>query len=320
MQKIKTALVTGCAGFVGSNLVDSLLKKNIKVIGIDNLKTGKIKFLSWAKKSKKFTFYKKDLKDIKINSKIFKEKIDIVFHLAANADVRFGLNNPKRDIDQNIINTLNILEICRHNSIKRIAFSSSGSVYGEAKCIPTKETESFPIQTSIYGATKVAAEGLISAYAEGYNIQCWIFRFVSILGPRYTHGHVYDFFLKLKANKNKLDVLGNGKQKKSYLHIEDCIKAMFIAVDKCKDKVNIFNLGTDSYCEVNESIKWICKRLKVKPKLIYTGGNKGWIGDNPFIYLKIDKIKSLGWKPKFSIKKSIEDTLNYFEKNSWIFK
>lgn len=320
MKKIKTAIVTGCSGFIGSNLVDRLLNKNIKVIGLDNFKTGKIKFLCNAQKNKNFKLFNIDLKNLKKNSKCFKNQIDIVFHLAANADVRYGLFNPKRDVDQNIINTFNVLEACKFNKIKNFVFSSTGSVYGEAHMIPTSEKEAFPIQTSIYGASKVAGEGLITAYATGYNIKCWIFRFVSILGPRYTHGHVYDFYKQLKKNKNKLKVLGNGEQKKSYLHVEDCINAMLIAIKKSKEDINIYNLGTESFCKVNDSIKWICKKLKVSPKLIYTGGDRGWIGDNPFIYLNVKKIISLGWKPKYSIKKSIEDTLNYFEKNAWIFK
>lgn len=319
--KIKVALVTGAAGFVGSNLVDFLLKKKIKVIGIDNLKTGKKIFLENAFKNKNFTFFKVDLLSLKPFSKIFNKNIDIVYHLAANADVRFGLKNPRRDIDQNILCTFNVLEASKKNKIKNIVFSSTGSVYGEAETIPTKENASFPIQTSIYGASKLASEGLISAYCEGYNMRCWIFRFVSILGPRYTHGHVYDFYKKLMNNPNELFILGNGKQKKSYLHVYDCINAMHVAIKKkTRKKINIFNLGTDDYCQVNDSVKWISNILSLSPNLKYSGGKRGWIGDNPFIYLDTKKIRLLGWKPKFSIKKSVEDTVNYFLKNKWIFK
>ncbi len=320
MKKIKIALVTGAAGFVGSNLVDFLLKKKIKVIGIDNLKTGKKKFLEGALNNKNFRLFKIDLINLKALSKIFNNKIDIVYHLAANADVRFGLKNPKNDINNNILCTFNVLEACRKNKINNIVFSSTGSIYGEAEEIPTKENTNFPIQTSVYGASKLAGEGLICAYSEGYNLKCWIFRFVSILGPRYTHGHVFDFYKKLKSNSKKLLVLGNGRQRKSYLHVQDCIRAIDIACKKTNKKINIFNLGTDDHCEVNDSVRWITNALRVSPKLEYSGGKRGWIGDNPYIYLDTKKIRSLGWKPNFSIKQSVEDTIKYFLENEWIFK
>ena len=310
----KKYIVTGAAGFIGSHMVDALLKEGNIVIGIDNLSTGKIFFLKESLKNKNFLFIKKDLLKQSEIDKLFKYDIEAVFHFSANADVRYGLLNPRRDLDQNIIITFNVLEACRKNKIKKIIFSSTGSIYGESEKIPTSEKSSFPIQTSIYGASKLAGEGLITAYAEGYDIKCWIFRFVSILGPRYTHGHVYDFFKKLKSNSKSLYVLGNGKQKKSYLHVYDCINAMLIAINKSKQKVNIFNLGTNEYCKVNDSIRWISKFLDVSPKLKYSGGKRGWIGDNPFIFLDTKRIRSLGWKPKYSIKNLWRIHLNIFEK------
>ena len=191
---------------------------------------------------------------------------DMVFHLAANADVRFGTHHPFKDIEQNTIATYNVLEAMRANGIKRIAFSSTGSVYGEATVFPTPENAPFPVQTSLYGNSKVAAEGLISSYCEGFGFQGFIFRFVSILGERYTHGHVFDFYQKLLADPSQLEVLGNGKQRKSYLYIQDCIDAIMIAIERATDRVNIFNLGQDEYCEVNQSIGWICERLQLKPR------------------------------------------------------
>ena len=208
----------------------------------------------------------------------------------------------------------------RVNGIKKIAFSSTGSVYGEAKVIPTPEDAGFPIQTSLYGASKAACEGLIAAYCEGFGFQSWIFRFVSILGERYTHGHVFDFYQKLKADSTKLPVLGNGRQRKSYLYVQDCIDAIMVAIDKATEKVNIFNLGVDAYCEVNDSIGWICESLGVKPKLEYTGGERGWIGDNPFIYLDTTRIQSLGWKPKYSIKDGVLKTVEFLKTNEWVFE
>jgi UDP-glucose 4-epimerase len=317
-MKIKS-IVTGCAGFIGSNLVDRLLEdpKNY-VVGIDNYSTGNSKFIMKAKKSKNFKFFEIDLLNLNELKNSFKGG-DIVFHFAANADIRFGVNNPRKDLEQNTIATQNVLDAMQFNNVKKIVFSSTGSVYGEAKIIPTPEDSPFPIQTSFYGASKVACEGLISAYCEGFNMQGYIFRFVSILGERYTHGHVFDFYKKLKKNPKKLVVLGNGKQRKSFLYVQDCIDGIFLSLKKSQEKLNIFNLGVNDYCEVNDSIKWICDELGLKPQLRYTGGEKGWVGDNPFIFLETKKISKLGWSPKCSIKEGVIKTLKYLKKNEWVF-
>lgn len=314
----KTLLVTGCAGFIGSHLVDYLLKKKYRVIGLDNFSTGNQFFLKNALNKKNFKLIKIDLLNDKIE-RYFKN-IDTVYHLAANADVRYGLNHRKKDINQNIIVTYKILEAMKSHNVKKIMFSSTGSVYGETEQIPTKEVAPFPIQTSLYGASKVAAESIISAYCEGYNIKSYIFRFVSILGERYTHGHVFDFVKKLKKDPNKLEVLGDGNQKKSYLNVNDCIQAIYISMKFFKKKINIINLGTNNYFEVKNSVKHICKILNLKPKVIYKGGARGWIGDNPFILLDTKKIRKSGWKPKYSIQKSIKITTKYLMKNSWLLK
>ena len=315
----KNAIVTGCAGFIGSNLVDRLLQKGDKVIGIDNFSTGQTQFLKNAKKNNNFKLKKANLLDLKNLKKIF-SNCSIVYHLAANADVRFGVDHPNKDLRQNTIVTHNVLEAMRANDIKNIVYTSTGSIYGETKTIPTPEDVSFPIQTSFYGASKLAAEGLVNAYCESYGFKSWIFRFVSILGERYTHGHVFDFLKKLQKDTTKLEVLGNGKQRKSYLYIQDCIDAIFIALEKQNNNINIFNLGTNDYCDVNSSINWICEELNLNPKIIYTGGNKGWIGDNPFIFLDTNKINQLGWKPKLSIKEGIIKTVKYLNDNKWVFK
>ena len=193
-------------------------------------------------------------------------------------------------------------------------------LYGESDQIPTKENCPFPIQTSLYGASKLSAESIISAYCEGYNIKSYLFRFVSILGEKYSHGHVYDFIKQLKRNKNELRVLGDGNQRKSYLNIEDCLEAMHIAMKYYKDDINIINLGTDEHCTVKDSIKTICKIMGAKPRIKYKGGKRGWIGDNPFIYLDTKKIRATGWKPKFTIKDSIEITSNYLLRSEWLLK
>lgn len=309
--------VTGGAGFIGSNLVDRLLSNGNDVILYDNFSTGFHEFLNDAKKYDNFKLVRGDLNDFEFLTKSM-SGCDFVFHLAANADVRFGTSYPDKDLKQNTLATFNVLEAMRLNSIKKIAFSSTGSVYGEATVIPTPEDTPFPIQTSFYGASKLACEGLIQAYCEGFGFQSWIFRFVSILGERYTHGHVFDFYKKLLENPDRLDVLGNGKQKKSYLYVQDCIDAILLSIEKSDEKVNIFNLGTDEYCEVNNSIKWICSHLNVSPQLVYSGGDRGWIGDNPFIFLDCSKIRRLGWKPKYTIKEGIIKTLSYLEENKWV--
>ena len=311
--------VTGCAGFIGSNLVDRLLENGNEVYGVDNLSTGQLKFLDKANLSANFKFYNIDLLNIDLLKDIFVD-VDIVFHLAANADVRFGTNHPKKDLEQNTLVTFNILEVMRMNGVKKIVFSSTGSVYGESPLIPTPENGPFPIQTSLYGASKVACEGLIAAYCEGFGFQSWIFRFVSILGERYTHGHIFDFYRQLKQHPDELSILGNGKQRKSYLYVQDCLDAIFISLEKANEQVNIFNLGFDGYVEVNDSIAFILNELNLKPKLNYSGGNKGWIGDNPFIFLDTKKIQSLGWKPKLDIKEGVIKTVNYLKKNEWVFE
>ncbi len=311
--------VTGGAGFIGSTLVDRLLKKGNDVTVYDNLSTGIPEFLENARKNSGFTFIKGDLLDPNLLSKSM-AGCDFVFHLAANADVRFGTEHPAKDLHQNTIATFNVLEAMRKNSIDKVAFSSTGSVYGEAKVIPTPENAPFPMQTSLYGASKLAGEGLIEAYCEGFAFQSWIFRFVSILGERYPHGHVFDFYKQLRSHPERLDVLGDGHQKKSYLYIGDCLDAIFTTIQKSSEPVNIFNLGTDEYCEVNDSIRWICTYLGLDPEIHYSGGDRGWIGDNPYIFLDCEKIRSLGWKPEYSIKQGIIKTLEYLEKNQWVLE
>lgn len=311
--------ITGCAGFIGSNLTDRLLQDGHEVIGFDNFSTGLHEFLIEAKKSPRFTLVENDLlnRDAVINSM---KQIDAVFHLAANADVRFGTDHPNRDLEQNTIATFNVLEAMRLNNVKKIAFASTGSIYGEAAVIPTPEQAPFPVQTSLYGASKLAAEGLIQAYCEGFQFQAFIFRFVSILGERYTHGHVFDFYKQLLQDPTQLKVLGNGKQRKSYLYIQDCIDAILWAMQHAHNKVNIFNLGTDEYCEVNNSIGWICDYLKLTPTRQYSGGERGWIGDNPFIFLDTQRIRQLGWKPKLSIQEGIQQTIKYLHQNPWVLE
>ena len=312
-------LVTGGAGFVGSNMTDRLLSLGNEVTVYDNFVTGHREFLADAMKNPKFTLVEADIEDEdKLNKAM--QGVDFVFHFAANADVRMGLEHPSKDLQQNTVNTYRVLEAMRANGVKKIGFSSTGSVYGEAEVIPTPEYAPFPVQTSLYGASKLACEGLIEAYCEGYGFQGFIFRFVSILGERYPHGHVFDFYKKLKNDPAQLYILGDGHQKKSYIYIGDLLNAILLVTEKCTDKVNIYNLGTDEYCEVNDSVGWITKRMGVTPVLSYAGGNKGWIGDNPFIYLDTKKIRSLGWKTEYTIEQAVVKTVDYIMKNEWMIK
>ncbi|MGA2801881.1 MAG: NAD-dependent epimerase/dehydratase family protein [Verrucomicrobiota bacterium] len=321
MEKV---FVTGAAGFIGSNLVDRLLTDGKSVIGWDNFSTGQREFIKPAQANSKFKLVKGDCLDLPALTRAMKG-CDFVFHLSANADVRFGLEHPGKDFQQNAVATFNVLEAMRANGIKGIAFSSTGSVYGEAEVFPTPENHPFPIQTSLYAASKLAGEGFIHAYCEGYGFEGYIFRFVSILGERYTHGHVLDFYKQLLVHPGHLNVLGDGKQQKSYLYIGDCLDAMLHVVNRATAKqarhgVETYNLGTDEYIRVNDSIHFICGALDLKPKLEYSGGNKGWVGDNPFIFLDTKKIRATGWKTTLTIEQSIVRTLEWLQHNQWVLQ
>jgi UDP-glucose 4-epimerase len=307
-------LVTGAAGFIGSHMVDRLLSAGHRVTGLDNMSTGQRRFLASAMVHPQFRLLEADLLDRKILTQAM-EGAELVVHFAANADVRFGTEHPRKDLEQNTIATWNVLEAMRDQGCPRILFSSTGSVYGEPEVFPTPETCPFPVQTSLYGASKLAAEALIQAYCEGFGLQACIFRFVSILGERYSHGHVFDFYQQLAEHPERLHVLGNGHQRKSYLYVQDCIDAILTAMDRADGKVNIFNLGTDQYCEVNDSIAWICDYLGLHPKLTYSGGERGWIGDSPFILLDCSRIRGLGWRPRLTIQQAVLATIQYVSAN-----
>jgi UDP-glucose 4-epimerase len=315
---VNVVFVTGAAGFIGSHVVDRLLDLGLDVVGLDNLSTGLTEFLDQARKHARFRFVEGDTLDSERLTRAM-AGCDFVFHFAANADVRFGTNHPRRDLEQNTIATFNVLEAMRANRVRRIVFSSTGSIYGEPETFPTPEVAPFPIQTSLYGASKLAGEGLLSAYAFGFDFEAYIFRFVSILGERYTHGHVFDFFKKLRADPRRIEVLGNGRQRKSYLYVQDCVDGMLTVIEKAHEPVNIFNLGTDEYVIVEDSLSYICQALGVNPERQYTGGERGWIGDSPFILLDTKKVRSLGWAPRVCIRDGVLKTLDYLQANPWVF-
>ncbi|MDZ4199243.1 MAG: NAD-dependent epimerase/dehydratase family protein [Kiritimatiellia bacterium] len=313
------AFITGGAGFIGSHLTDRLLELGHTVTVFDNFSTGRRRFLAEADGKSGFRLVEGDLLDLADLQEAMAGS-DQVFHLAANADVRFGTQHPRKDLDQNTIGVFHVLEAMRAQGIRRIAFSSTGSVYGEPEIFPTPEDAPFPIQTSLYGASKLAGEGLIAAYCSGFGFQAHIFRFVSILGERYSHGHVFDFYKQLREHPEQLNVLGDGHQRKSYLYVEDCVRAILLALDQAAAPVHLFNLGVDDTCEVMDSIRWICEEMKIHPRIVYSGGRRGWVGDSPLIHLDCSRIRALGWKPERSIEEGVRLTLNYLTANSWLLE
>lgn len=313
-----TVVVTGCAGFVGSHLVDALLAENYQVIGIDDFSTGYREHLSGALQHENFQLLSFSL----LNKQALNQAlsgVEAVFHLAANADVRFGLNHPEKDLEQNTIVSFNVLEAMRVNEVSRLVFTSTGAIYGNASVIPTPENAPFPIQTSLYGASKLASEGLMQAYSEGYGFEISIFRPVSMMGERYGHGHVYDFCKKLLQNPDSLDVLGDGEQKKSYLYVKDAVSAMLMVFKQELKGLNIFNLGRDDVMSVKDSLSLILKTLKLAPELTFEDKPYGWVGDSPHILLCCDRLKSLGWKPELDYPSMVARTVHYLLDNRWIF-
>jgi UDP-glucose 4-epimerase len=314
--------VTGAGGFIGSHLVDRLLALGRTVVGWDNFSTGQAEFLAGAEQNPRFQLLRGDNLDLPALTAAM-QGCDSVFHLAANADVRFGLEHPRKDLEQNTVATFHVLEAMRANGIKTIAFSSTGSVYGEALIIPTPEDHPFPIQTSLYAASKLAGEGLLHSYCEGFGFEGYVFRFVSVLGERYTHGHVLDFYRQLREHPDYLRVLGDGSQRKSYMYVQDCLAAMLHVMHlglarRAKHRVEVYNLGTDHYVRVNDSIGVICACLGLSPRLEYSGGDRGWVGDNPFIFLETKKIRATGWQPTLTIEQSIQRTLQWLQQNLWV--
>lgn len=311
--------VTGGAGFIGSHIVDKLIEQSHEVIVYDNFSTGQDTFIKQYLNNPNFKLIKGDLLDLDFLTKSMQGS-DFVFHLAANADVRGGINNTDIDFQQNIVGTKNVLEAIRINGIKKIVFSSSATVYGEPKVFPTPENCEL-IQTSLYGASKLAGEALIQAYCEYYGIQCWIFRFVSWIGERYTHGVVFDFIQKLQKNPTELEILGNGEQKKSYLYVKDGVEGIFFAINNFHEKVNIFNLGHKEFMNVVKVADIISQEMSLNNvKYCFTGGERGWLGDSPLVHLDISKLEKAGWKPKYSIEEGIRRTARYLLDNPKLFE
>jgi UDP-glucose 4-epimerase len=313
--------ITGGAGFIGSNLADALSAADVQVTIVDDFRTGRSEFLESLLANPAHRLVKGDVLDPDVLIEAM-QGCDWVFHLAANADVRHGLEQPTRDLEQNTIATSRVLEAMRVAGVTCIAFSSTGSIYGEPEVFPTPEDAPFPVQTSLYGASKLAAEGLIQAYASGFGFTGLIFRFVSILGERYTHGHVFDFFRSLRRDPRSLSVLGDGLQQKSYLYVKDCIRAILLAADHHAGESGsfVYNLGHEETLLVRDSVQIITAHLGVDPVIRYGGGERGWIGDSPLIQLDTSRIRSLGWAPTKSIRESVELTVDWLERNRFAWQ
>ena len=316
---MKRACITGGAGFIGSTLADRLSADGVEVVVVDDFRTGRREFVAELLERPGTKLFEGDVLDQALLEEAF-AGCDWVFHLQANADVRRGLEQPRRDLEQNTIATATVLEAMRAVGTTKIAFSSTGSVYGEPEVFPTPEDAPFPVQTSLYGASKIAGEGMISSYAHGYGFTGLIFRFVSILGERYTHGHVFDFYRALKDDPTRLRVLGDGRQEKSYLYVQDCVSAILTAVaahDGDAGSTHVYNLGTDETVVVDDSIALITAHLGVSPQIEHTGGRRGWAGDSPLIQLDCARIRALGWKPSLTIEQAIVRTLEWLEHNPY---
>ena len=306
------AFVTGGAGFIGSHLVDRLARDGNEVTVYDNFSSGRREFIEHHLNKPYFRLVKADLLDEDVLDAEIKEH-DVVFHLAAIPDVRLGEKKP--DISKiDILSTYNLLDAMRKNDVEMVVFSSSSTVYGETPPIPLSENYGPLLPISVYGAAKLACEGLISSFCHTFDMKGWIFRFANVVGSRCTHGVIYDFIRKLRKNPRELEILGDGKQRKSYLYIEDCVNGMLFGFEKSREQINLFNLGTDGTTEVNEIAKMVIDEMGLKDvKLKYTGGKRGWKGDVPRFQFDISKIKSLGWEPKYdssdAVRKAIKDLL-----------
>jgi UDP-glucose 4-epimerase len=313
--KSRSIIITGGAGFIGSHLVDALLPEN-KVTVLDNFSSGKRAHIAQHLGNPSFEVVEADMLDLPALEKAVAGK-DIVFHLAANPDVKLGAEDTRIHLDQNIIGTYNLLEAMRRTGVRKIAFTSTSTVYGDALTVPTPEEYGPLMPISLYGASKLACEALISSYSHTFDMQSWIYRFANIVGERGTHGVIVDFIRKLRENPKELEILGSGRQCKSYLHVKDCILAMIACVERSREKINIFNIGSADSVDVTAIADIVVDHMGLSGvDYKYTGGieGRGWRGDVKLMLLSIDRIGELGWRPAHSsadsIKAAVDALLN----------
>ena len=305
--------VTGGAGFIGSHLVDRLLDDGHEVTVFDNLSSGRKAFIAHHFDNPHFLFIKADLlQKHRIEQEI--KGHDVVFHIAANPDVRSGVDDPSM-AEKDMQATYNLLDGMRKNNVNKIVFSSSSVIYGETPAKPLPEDYGPLLPISVYGAAKLASEGLISSFAHTFDMQAWMYRFANVVGIRGTHGVIVDFIHKLQDNPHELEILGDGKQKKPYLYVTECVDGMLHGFTHAKDEVNVFNLGVDSLTEVTRIGELIVEEMELENvEFKYTGGKRGWKGDVPQFQLAIDKMNEIGWEPKLSsddaVRKAIRDLLD----------
>jgi UDP-glucose 4-epimerase len=310
-------IVTGAAGFIATNLLPRLLQAGHEVHGIDNYFLGKRDYIARSLGNPNFTFHEFDLLDRDRVVALFQRlRPDVVWHLAANSDISYGTSYTDFDLKGGTVVTYNILEGMRMSQSRQIIFSSSGAVYGEPTVMPTPENYGpiFPI--SLYAASKAACETLITAFAHNYGMQCWIYRFGNIAGPFPTHGVMHDFVLKLRRDPARLEILGDGKQSKPYVHVEDCLDGMMFGQRAARESVNCFNLAVPDGTTVNEIAQWTIEAMGLDPKRVrieYTGGSRGWPGDVPQVRLDTRRMETLGWRPKMSsseaVRRAIRETV-----------
>jgi UDP-glucose 4-epimerase len=301
-------VVTGGAGAIGSVLVRSLLERTGEVRVVDNLSSGRREHLAPSRSGKQAKLLVADLKDPETYAEAF-SGASTVWHLATNPDIRKGMTDPRIDLEEGIRATFNVLETMRRADVSRIAFSSSSVVYGRATVFPTPEEYGPLLPESLYGAAKLAAEGLISAYTRSYGITAHIFRFANIIGPNMTHGILPDFFEKLRHDPTRLEILGDGRQAKSYLRTEDCVDAMLLATDRVHESVNLFNIGNLDQISAREIGEKVALAHGGRARIEYTGGERGWVGDVPLQLLATRRIQALGWKPRWNSAEAVDYTI-----------
>jgi UDP-glucose 4-epimerase len=307
---MKKALVTGGLGFIGSHLVDRLLDDGWSVVVLDSLLTGRASNLAHRRGDGNLRVLEGDVRDLD-TVKRASSGCDAVLHLAAHALMRVSLGDHRADLEHNVIGTLNVLEAMSANGVRDFVFASTSALYGEAELTPTPETYS-GIQTSLYGAAKLAGEAYASAFTQFARVRVWAFRFGTVLGERCRRGAIWDFEHKLLKDPHRLEILGNGKQRKDYLYVKDCVDGIMLGYERGPDTVNIFNLGLQEQTSVDELAGMVIEEMGLSNvERVYSGGARGWVGDNPVVYLSVERIRALGWRPKLSPAQAIRLTARW---------